>query len=169
MRAVAAQLSRRCSTLCICLGISLGNCLLITRLPSAQHRLPHPSLVPTHPLLAPPRPCPPAPPAVLRRQNSYFKSLWMLPLFAFLTVWIGVFYIIQKGPKLSDKISTNTNLWISSCCGEAPAGWLRSVFCRAFFCDVTPRVLRNAHAGAPTDFPRSPPTLQLPAPVCSPA
>ena len=30
-------------------------------------------------------------PAVLRRQNSYVLSLWMLPLFAFITVYIGCY------------------------------------------------------------------------------
>jgi hypothetical protein len=45
----------------------------------------------------------------------------MLPLFSFLTVWIGAFYIIQKGPKLADKVSTNNNLWISTCFGERAA------------------------------------------------
>ena len=41
---------------------------------------------------SPMHPCAPAcPPAVLRRKNSYVLSLWMLPLFAFLTVWIGCF------------------------------------------------------------------------------
>jgi sodium-dependent phosphate transporter len=34
--------------------------------------------------------------AVLRRKNSYKLSLWMLPLFTFITVWIGCYYIIQK-------------------------------------------------------------------------
>jgi phosphate/sulfate permease len=45
--------------------------------------------------------------AVLRRKNSYVLSLWMLPLFAFLTVYVGCYYIIQKGPKLV--------IWTSSC------------------------------------------------------
>lgn len=53
--------------------------------------------------------------AVLRRKNSYILSLWMLPLFAFLTVWVGCFYIIQKGPKLADKVSDSKNAWISTC------------------------------------------------------
>ncbi|KAL4422695.1 hypothetical protein ABPG75_008892 [Micractinium tetrahymenae] len=56
--------------------------------------------------------------AVLRRKKSYQLSLWMLPLFAFLTVWVGcsrVFYIIQKGPKLADKVSDSKNAWISTC------------------------------------------------------
>ena len=30
-------------------------------------------------------------PAVLRRKNSYTLSLWMLPLFAFITVYIGCY------------------------------------------------------------------------------
>lgn len=29
--------------------------------------------------------------AVLRRKNSYKLSLWMLPLFAFITVYIGCY------------------------------------------------------------------------------
>ncbi|PRW33685.1 2,3-bisphosphoglycerate-independent phosphoglycerate mutase isoform B [Chlorella sorokiniana] len=53
--------------------------------------------------------------AVLRRKNSYVLSLWMLPLFTFLTVWIGCFYIIQKGPKLSEKVDNAKNAWISTC------------------------------------------------------
>ncbi|KAI7842860.1 hypothetical protein COHA_003478 [Chlorella ohadii] len=53
--------------------------------------------------------------AVLRRKNSYVLSLWMLPLFTFLTVWIGCFYIIQKGPKLADKVDNSKNAWISTC------------------------------------------------------
>jgi hypothetical protein len=52
---------------------------------------------------------------VLRRKNSYILSLWMLPLFTFLTVWIGCFYIIQKGPKLSEKVDNAKNAWISTC------------------------------------------------------
>ena len=36
--------------------------------------------------------CAPAcPPAVLRRKDSYKLSLWMLPLFAFITVYIGCY------------------------------------------------------------------------------
>ena len=57
--------------------------------------------------------------AVLRRQNSFKLSLWMLPLFGFITVYIGCFYIIQKGPKLADKVSDSENAWISACFGEA--------------------------------------------------
>jgi sodium-dependent phosphate transporter len=53
--------------------------------------------------------------AVLRRQNSYKKSLYMLPLFTFITVYVGCYYIIQKGPKLADKVSDGTNAWISAC------------------------------------------------------
>lgn len=59
---------------------------------------------------------------MLRRKNSYVLSLWMLPLFAFLTVYIGCYYIIQKGPKLADKVSDSTNAWISACFGESGAG-----------------------------------------------
>ena len=33
---------------------------------------------------------------VLRRQNSYFLSLWLLPLFTALTFWIATFFIVQK-------------------------------------------------------------------------
>ena len=40
-------------------------------------------------LVATPLACPPLPCAVLRRKNSYNKSLWMLPLFTFITVCIG--------------------------------------------------------------------------------
>lgn len=53
--------------------------------------------------------------AVLRRQNSYKLSLFMLPLFTLLTVYISCYYIIQKGPKLADKVSDSTNAWISAC------------------------------------------------------
>ncbi|KAL4428574.1 hypothetical protein ABPG77_008886 [Micractinium sp. CCAP 211/92] len=53
--------------------------------------------------------------AVLRRKNSYKLSLWMLPLFTFITVYIGCFYIIQKGPKLANKVSNGKNAWISAC------------------------------------------------------
>ncbi|KAL4434398.1 hypothetical protein ABPG75_000839 [Micractinium tetrahymenae] len=53
--------------------------------------------------------------AVLRRQNSYKLSLWMLPLFTFITVYIGCYYIIQKGPKLANKVSDGKNAWISAC------------------------------------------------------
>ncbi|PSC75854.1 sodium phosphate symporter [Micractinium conductrix] len=53
--------------------------------------------------------------AVLRRKNSYNKSLWMLPLFTFITVYIGCYYIIQKGPKLASKVDDVTNAWISAC------------------------------------------------------
>ena len=56
--------------------------------------------------------------AVLRRQNSYKLSLFMLPLFTLLTVYISCYYIIQKGPKLADKVSDSTNAWISACFGE---------------------------------------------------
>lgn len=56
--------------------------------------------------------------AVLRRQNSFKLSLLCLPLFTFLTVYIGTYYIIQKGPKLADKVSDATNAWISACFGE---------------------------------------------------
>ena len=34
--------------------------------------------------------------AVLRRQNSYFLSLWLLPVFTALTFWIIAFFIVQK-------------------------------------------------------------------------
>ena len=34
--------------------------------------------------------------AVLRRQNSYFLSLWLLPLFTAITFWITAFFIVQK-------------------------------------------------------------------------
>jgi hypothetical protein len=37
---------------------------------------------------------------VLRRSDSYHLSLYMLPLFTFITVWVGVFFIIEKAPKL---------------------------------------------------------------------
>jgi phosphate/sulfate permease len=60
--------------------------------------------------------------AVLRRKNSYVLSLWMLPLFAFLTVYVGCYYIIQKGPKLVS--------WASSCCARWTAYlrmWLQHV------------------------------------------
>lgn len=53
--------------------------------------------------------------AVLRRKRSYQLSLWMLPLFSFIAVYVGAYYIIQKSPKLSDKVSDSQNLWISAC------------------------------------------------------
>ncbi|KAL4858996.1 Phosphate-repressible phosphate permease pho-4 [Chlorella vulgaris] len=53
--------------------------------------------------------------AVLRRKNSFNLSLMCLPLFTFITVYIGTYYIIQKGPKLADKVSDATNAWISAC------------------------------------------------------
>ncbi|PSC75765.1 sodium phosphate symporter [Micractinium conductrix] len=53
--------------------------------------------------------------AVLRRKNSYTLSLYMLPLFTFITVYIGCFYIIQKGPKLASKVPESKNAWISAC------------------------------------------------------
>jgi hypothetical protein len=37
---------------------------------------------------------------VLRCRDSYTLSLYMLPLFTFITVWVGVFFIIEKAPKL---------------------------------------------------------------------
>jgi sodium-dependent phosphate transporter len=55
---------------------------------------------------------------VLRRKNSFNLSLMCLPLFTFITVYIGTYYIIQKGPKLADKVSDATNAWISACFGE---------------------------------------------------
>jgi hypothetical protein len=117
---------------------------------------------------------------VLRRQNSYTKSLWMLPLFSFLTVWIGAFYIIQKGPKLADKVSTNNNLWISTCFGEPPAP--HSCCMRALGMPhwlpppSSPHLARGSNARlAPTDRVPSLSTLhlsrlpQLLAPPCLPA
>lgn len=53
--------------------------------------------------------------AVLRRKNSFTLSLWMLPLFGFLTVYVCTYYIIQKGPKLAEKVSDSKNAWISAC------------------------------------------------------
>lgn len=44
----------------------------------------------------PASPTPPSATTVLRRKNSYTLSLYMLPLFTFITVYIGCFYIIQK-------------------------------------------------------------------------
>ena len=49
--------------------------------------------------MTPPPPLPP-PLVVLRRKNCYKLSLWLLPLMAFFTSWIGCFFIIQKAPKL---------------------------------------------------------------------
>ena len=34
--------------------------------------------------------------AVLRRKNSYFLSLWLLPFFTAFTFWIATFFIVQK-------------------------------------------------------------------------
>jgi phosphate/sulfate permease len=44
--------------------------------------------------------CRASPAAVLRRRDSYTLSLYMLPLFTFITIWVGVFFIVEKAPKL---------------------------------------------------------------------
>ena len=55
---------------------------------------------------------------MLRRKNSYKLSLFVLPVLTLLTVYVSCYYIIQKGPKLADKVSEETNAWISACFGE---------------------------------------------------
>jgi sodium-dependent phosphate transporter len=57
--------------------------------------------------------------AVLRRQNSYKLSLWMLPLFTFITIYIGCYYIIQKGPKLVRSWENAAGWWAVCPCGAA--------------------------------------------------
>ena len=42
--------------------------------------------------------------AVLRRHNSYFLSLWLLPVFSALTFWIITFFIVQKVSYLKGQI-----------------------------------------------------------------
>ncbi len=37
---------------------------------------------------------------VLRRQNSYAKSLYLLPIFTFLTFFIVTMFIIKKGEQV---------------------------------------------------------------------
>ena len=64
-------------------------------------------------------------------------------------VYIGCYYIIQKGPKLASKVDDVTNAWISACFGEAPAcpacllrGGPRSVYCS----EACPRAPRACYA-----------------------
>mmetsp|Transcript_37091 Transcript_37091/g.82502 ORF Transcript_37091/g.82502 Transcript_37091/m.82502 type:complete len:676 (-) Transcript_37091:1157-3184(-) len=69
---------------------------------------------------------------VLRRQNAYALSFWVLPFFVVLTSWINIYFVFTKGAKKSfsenggDDWSDDKAAWIAACCA-AGLGFLTIV------------------------------------------
>ncbi|KAG2440881.1 hypothetical protein HXX76_003735 [Chlamydomonas incerta] len=57
---------------------------------------------------------------VLRRQNSYVLSFWVLPVMVMLTSWVNIYFVFTKGAKKtlsSDSSWTDSKAaWVAACC-----------------------------------------------------